>query len=712
MIVAFAEEAQGLQVEIDGRDDTPLWDKQIDRVRINFSRLGFKPLQLSGLDQALHEVHDDLPSSTEENFIKSTLKNATKNAKLPSFNFLNNNKNTFTADEIFTHIDKDNSGELDEDELAGALMLAMDPELAAAELTNTTSSVTNYLFNKPKPTTSPAPSATNTNRRNISKEVLKTLASQLVRLYDINDSKGIDRDEYQSMVEDMAALRRAQREKAKKKRDAHLSSNVKKNVVQNNKGKLVSRIMRRLVVTVFGKSLLDPIDLDGTSNIAGITTASNEIDNKDKDNKESINSNDNKNNDIVDITNKPILAGEGSIVLSNLQLDLRRLIFGVIPGIKKLNTLGGPLILQPFTMTATGSFTKYDLLNSGLLNEGLRLLVARALRRQVRSVRDLLDGAVFYGRTWGLECDTAPDVTVPILTDIEFDEKDRVIISGRARVQASPDAPFIENAFKLRTRIGTRLDGRVIRLKQPEIALAVECPESWERGIVGACRNLKLPIPTKPEPINTYIPLVSPLKVNSNKDGYYLGEDNCIRSIDIKDGALQFEMSAVLRPGRFLGNHYVAFTVPQRTFIVTLDRLKEGMRVARRNKVKRKKEEKQQLETNDNNNDVLHSNPIDKNGINISNNNNYRFKSIDDDYDDMKENGIIEDNNVRTTTPKNKDGFISRFVQGYMLHAMTEKNKEDEQYSRFASAISDWFGGQHDDDDIGDDIEENLDNIE
>ena len=43
-------------------------------------------------------------------------------------------------------------------------------------------------------------------------------------------------------------------------------------------------------------------------------------------------------------------------------------------------------------------------------------------------------------------------------------------------------------------------------------------------------------------------------------------------------------MSVVLRPGRFLGNHYLAFTVPQRTFIITMDRVWNGVRAARENK--------------------------------------------------------------------------------------------------------------------------------
>ena len=51
-------------------------------------------------------------------------------------------------------------------------------------------------------------------------------------------------------------------------------------------------------------------------------------------------------------------------------------------------------------------------------------------------------------------------------------------------------------------------------------------------------------------------------------------------------------MSVVLRPGWFLGNHYVSFNVLHRSFVVALDRLKESMRVSRRNKVKRRKEEK------------------------------------------------------------------------------------------------------------------------
>ena len=44
------------------------------------------------------------------------------------------------------------------------------------------------------------------------------------------------------------------------------------------------------------------------------------------------------------------------------------------------------------------------------------------------------------------------------------------------------------------------------------------------------------------------------------------------------------QISAFLRPCRFLGNHCLAYTIPHRTLILTLDRVREGMRNARRNK--------------------------------------------------------------------------------------------------------------------------------
>jgi hypothetical protein len=62
-------------------------------------------------------------------------------------------------------------------------------------------------------------------------------------------------------------------------------------------------------------------------------------------------------------------------------------------------------------------------------------------------------------------------VEVPKLQDVQFDSRNRLIITGRARIKAAPDAPSIENGFKLRTKIGTRANGRIIGLLEPEIAV-------------------------------------------------------------------------------------------------------------------------------------------------------------------------------------------------------------------------------------------------
>lgn len=75
----------------------------------------------------------------------------------------------------------------------------------------------------------------------------------------------------------------------------------------------------------------------------------------------------------------------------------------------------------------------------------------------------------------------APVVEVPRLTNIEFDKYNRLIITGRAKTRVSPDQPFVENSFKLRTKLGTRENGQYIRLEDPELALVLECPRAWER---------------------------------------------------------------------------------------------------------------------------------------------------------------------------------------------------------------------------------------
>jgi len=215
-------------------------------------------------------------------------------------------------------------------------------------------------------------------------------------------------------------------------------------------------------------------------------------------------------------------------------------------------------------------------------------------RLRVRSIRDIADGAMFYGRTWNMNTPAAPLVDIPKLSNIEFDAQNRAIISGRAIVRASPDAPQIENAFKIRTKLGTNGDGRYIKLKQPELAIVLECPEKIGSAINNAAAFFNAPAPKTPPPVVVFIPLPEARKLTQadrDKDGFDLGEDNKISEIWIEDGALRFKIQAMLRPGKFLGSNYLAFSVPIRTFILTTERVRNGIRIARINKKKQKKEE-------------------------------------------------------------------------------------------------------------------------
>jgi hypothetical protein len=351
-------------------------------------------------------------------------------------------------------------------------------------------------------------------------------------------------------------------------------------------------------------------------------------------------------------------------------------------------------------------------LGSFLIDAALRRLVARVLRVRVRSYRDLTEGALFKGRQWKMTSKAAPVVEVLGLSNVVFDSKDKMVITGRARIRADPDAPIVTSTFKLRTKIGTRKNGQVIKLKEPELAFVFECPKALERGLETVCKTLGLPPPQRPEPYYSFFPIYSPFKVDDDAGGFDMGEDNCIRSIYIKNGKLRFEMSVVLRPGRFLGNHYLAFTVPQRTFIITMDRVWNGVRAARENKQvadrakKLKKAEEKRKK---------------KGAVDTSDD------GLDDDDDDEEQE--IETTpeltvvparstprrrffkTIKDNTPKPKS-FYTRFVEGYtMLEREAEANNE-----RISNDISDWFGRQvrgndaastsTDDDDEDDDDEE------
>ena len=193
------------------------------------------------------------------------------------------------------------------------------------------------------------------------------------------------------------------------------------------------------------------------------------------------------------------------------------------------------------------------------------------------------------------------------------------------------------------------------------------------KSIGSFCRALTIEPPNRPNPLYTFFPIYSPFKLQDD-DGFDLGEDNSVTSLYIKDGALRFEMRSVLRPGRFLGSHYIAFSIPIRTFIVTLDRLVEGIRSAR----KVKKAAQRTLFSSDR--------KVQRKQLLL------RRLSLDHAGD-----VLLSLNNVRTNRtsfspalkkPKIKS-FFSRFIDGYLQAERDEAKKE-----RLTTAIQDFFGRQ------------------
>lgn len=639
LVVALAEEAEDLEVEVDARRDTPMWGKQVDSIKINFSKLGFKQLRMNGLSEAIRDFEADLNIEEKDRIAESI-----------------SSEPIFCMDEAFDRIDVDNSGALDEDEIADALS-----------------------------------KATNVKGRR-AKRVMAGLASRLVRLYDADGNGVVDREEYQAMVRDMSALREAKMERLRKKKEEIEKSSGQRSWFRPRE--LVGRVFRRGRQGGKSKSTAETkIEKAPSTDVSSLPPKVNgKRQVMDALNETSI---DLEAANVLDISDDPTLipqsTKEGYIELSDLKLDLRRLLFGAFPGIKKI-TPGGPLVLEPFTMTVNAAFSREDILTSTLLDMGLRLLVERVLKKRIRPIRDFVDGAVFYGRKWYQREKAAPLTEVVELSDIEWTKDNKFIFTGRVRVRASPDAPTIENSFKLRARLGTWDGGKYIGIIDPELALVVECPSAWERNIKATFRRFKMKEPERPPPIYTFFPL--PLK---EKTGYYLGEDNMIKSVYIKDEALRFEISAVVRPGRFLGNHYIAFTVPQRTFIITVERIREGMRVARKNKLAA--DAAKEALANASRQKVLQA----------------YDKLVAESVSDMEmDDGMprlelppvsIEDIKAELELidfpePENdpfadRPGFFGRFVEGYLGANADPTEAEDEVLDeRLASAISDWFGRQ------------------
>jgi hypothetical protein len=313
----------------------------------------------------------------------------------------------------------------------------------------------------------------------------------LLELYDFNGDGVVDRDEYQSMVEDMAALREAQEARqaeilarqeegiallvsssssssSSSSADAQTPPKTRPNIFGRAKNFIRHSIFRRGRTA---PSTIQPKQANQYQSQFSINGS--RIGQQQQQPQQS------PTQEVTDEMVRQVAKTVGSITVSDLKLDLRRLVFGAVPVLKHV-TPGGPLILEPFTVTVAGSFNRNDITHSMLLDAGLRRLLGLVLRRRVRSLRDFEDLAVLFGRDWKMTSDHAPMTSVTELTSVEFDKSNRLIMTGRATLRTRPDATTIEQAFKVRAKIGTNNDGHSIRLVEPELAFVLECPDFLE----------------------------------------------------------------------------------------------------------------------------------------------------------------------------------------------------------------------------------------
>lgn len=292
LISALAEEATGLEVHVDTRNDTPLWRKQIDCVKIQFSRLGFKPLRMGALDEALNEMSGELSPSLKE-IVADRLESKAGQSQYG----LDRISLSKTADEVFEQIDTDNSGALDSEELVRALSIASGlPAVDSHQTDNDQSS-----------------------------SALSHLTTQLVNLYDINGDGVIDREEYRKLVEDMTEIRNAQRMKKLEKMDRK-EGGIRilrwTRVIQNAlSGLWIGKTTRQSVQDIENIDTLDSSSLDIQMNNRNVS--------------QSIDFEHAENISDASIMNT-VYNGEGSIYFSGLKLDLRQLLFGVFPLIKRV----------------------------------------------------------------------------------------------------------------------------------------------------------------------------------------------------------------------------------------------------------------------------------------------------------------------------------------------------------------------------------------
>lgn len=284
LINALAEEAEGLEVEVKAQEETPLWRKKVDAIEINFSRLGFKPLRMGGLDEAIRSLELEISESRVDELARDLELAAVS-----------------SADEAFDRIDEDNSGALDQDEIARALNMAASSDS--------------------------------------DKQLFEHLASQLVELYDFNGDGVVDREEYQNLVTDMATLRRAEKAKLKKQDEDEQTSGIRGAI-----GKVSRWIRRDNKHSNEEEGELDVVEIyddedgmveDRFVDVSEDTTAPLDVAARKAEKFES-------SEEVVNISDDSVVSSVaksgGSIVLEDMKLDLRQLVFGVLPVIKRVSS--------------------------------------------------------------------------------------------------------------------------------------------------------------------------------------------------------------------------------------------------------------------------------------------------------------------------------------------------------------------------------------
>jgi hypothetical protein len=123
-----------------------------------------------------------------------------------------------------------------------------------------------------------------------------------------------------------------------------------------------------------------------------------------------------------------------------------------------------------------------------------------------------------------------------------------------------------------------------------------------------------------------------------------------------------------------LGNHYIAFTIPSRTFIITLDRVKNGIQAARKAKGIADTEKQQGWVRN----------KFSSLGRSAA------LSAISPLPFSRHRSQKVAATSFSSQQPK---GFLSRFVDGY-IQAEREAEEKDAEAEQLTKAIRDWFGKQ------------------